>query len=310
MVNNIEAEELNNILNIEIFDNSEIKNNNKNIKDVINLNKDKKTDTINKQTLLTKEEKFKLKRIEARKAYRRNKALFYKQMCEEGLFKNKKEKKVFDQELQNKSLSSKCRIIIDLAFNSIMNYKEIQSLASQIGRCYGQNKHRINLFCYHIFGVSDKTVNDIFNKMEAFNWKMFFYNESLDEYLNRNNNVCSNNSDELYEFKDKMIYLSPDSSNILDEFNSNEFFLIMGGIVDKSVKKCLSLNRAISLNVKSCRLPLENLTGLHKNKNVNLNQPLNLDNIVSIIHDYIESNSWNKALELNLVKRIVDKINK
>lgn len=54
-----------------------------------------------------------------------------------------------------------------------------------------------------------------------------------------------------------MIYLSPDSENELETVDpSGNTIYIVGGLIDRTVKKWASFDRAISINVKSAKLPI------------------------------------------------------
>lgn len=353
---------------------------------------------------LTKEEKeeAKLKRKEIRKeklkermkrgkeSQKKNKAQFYKEISEAGIFSNKREMDLYNYKLQEKSLQSKLKIIIDMDYVDHMTNKEITSLCYQIARSYGYNRIKKDLFSFYLFGCKDQRIDLMLKKMEACNWKVWFFKQNLSDYFSKSNGDISNKEvigsevneekkdndldtdnniqlinrevitnsqisydnnseynnaekkkkelipvyqdynisikEELEELKEKnsIIYLSPDSEEVIqdDEITKEEFCLIIGGFVDKTVKKNMSLNRARELNIKPRRLALEVIKNknsncnanetnmiIKKEKKLNVNQPLNIDNIVHIIHDYLEENyNWEKAFLNNFTKRIEIKL--
>ena len=54
---------------------------------------------------------------------------------------------------------------------------------------------------------------------------------------------------------DELVYLSPDADEILDTIDTFKVYVI-GGLVDRSIAKNQSLNRATALGVQCVRLPL------------------------------------------------------
>lgn len=54
-----------------------------------------------------------------------------------------------------------------------------------------------------------------------------------------------------------MVYLSPDSENdLLEVDSSGKTIYIIGGLIDRSVKKWASFDRATQLKVRTARLPI------------------------------------------------------
>lgn len=259
---------------------------------------------------IDKSYKIQEKRKLERANYRKNKSKLYKQFKDEGLFKNKKEKGLHDHKLQELSMQSKRVVLIDLGYNSLMNYNELLSLACQVGRAYGQNKSRKNLLCYHLFGCTDEIMH-YFEKMGASHWKVHIHKENLSQFLEDSEFT----EKEIVKAKENILYFSPDSPNelgVLDE----EFIIVLGGLVDKTIKKNQSLNQAEQLGLKSVRLPFsiyptnmeQDDSNLFQSKKLNENQPLNIDNVINIIHDYLELKSWSLAFHNNISKRIKGKL--
>eukprot|EP00826_Nyctotherus_ovalis_P014742 TRINITY_DN14132_c0_g1_i1.p1 TRINITY_DN14132_c0_g1~~TRINITY_DN14132_c0_g1_i1.p1 ORF type:complete len:121 (-),score=19.65 TRINITY_DN14132_c0_g1_i1:68-430(-) len=93
------------------------------------------------------------------------------------------------------------------------------------------------------------------------------------------------------------LYLSPDAEDVLDDYDSSTSFII-GGIVDKSVASCVSLNKANLCKLKSVRLPLKE--HLEKVKKC----VLNIDTVVEILSAYLVNKDWKATLEQILPPRI------
>ena len=53
----------------------------------------------------------------------------------------------------------------------------------------------------------------------------------------------------------ELVYFSPDAEEALDAIDSSKVYVI-GGLVDRSIAKNQSLNRANSMGVRCVRLPL------------------------------------------------------
>ena len=98
----------------------------------------------------------------------------------------------------------------------------------------------------------------------------------------------------------EIIYLSPDSPNILEEVNSDSIYVI-GGFVDKPVSKYRSLDKATNLKIKTARLPLEEyLPDI-------MNPVLNINNVVEILSKFMESKNWDTAVNESIAKRMISK---
>ena len=93
-----------------------------------------------------------------------------------------------------------------------------------------------------------------------------------------------------------MIYLSPDSDNVLDNINQDEI-LIIGGYVDKPISKFKSLQKAEKYKIQTKRLPLKEY---YENT---VNNVLNINTVLEIISNYIAKKDWKISLEKAIPKR-------
>ena len=122
------------------------------------------------------------------------------------------------------------KICIDLQFEHLMNDKELTHLARQLGRVYGQNKNSskpCNLTLSNL-NPDSKTHQICCDKNDGF--ANYILKQSKDSIL------------ELFDPK-SIVYLTPDSDQILDELSKDKIYVI-GGLVDDSVKKNSSLSFA------------------------------------------------------------------
>lgn len=93
---------------------------------------------------------------------------------------------------------------------------------------------------------------------------------------------------ELFD-KDKIIYLTSESENVLDELEKGAFYII-GGLVDHNHHKCLTHEIALKNGIRTARLPLsEHL--IIKTRSV-----LTINQCFEIILNVSEGKSWKTAL--------------
>lgn len=97
----------------------------------------------------------------------------------------------------------------------------------------------------------------------------------------------------------KLVYLSPDATEVLTEFREDEVYII-GGIVDKTVKTGLTVDKAGELGVRVKRLYLE---PFRTEKKFRLS--LNINTVFNIIDNYRRQSEKNmeQAIASELPKR-------
>jgi tRNA (guanine9-N1)-methyltransferase len=235
---------------------------------------------------LAKKEKRKCTR-EKRKENR--KKILNSQTKEERIKNSKEKEKLLIQYEENlkRGLESEYKFIFDLDYNHLMKTRELKSLASQISYCYYINKKNPTPFRYIITNYTGEAKFEL-ESMGSKNWYAKFYEEKFGEI------------DEIVNSGKEIIYLSPDSSNVLTEINKDSIYVI-GGFVDKPVSKYRSLDRATGMNIKTARLPLEeHLDGL-------ANPVLNINTVIEIIAKYLEVKDWNSVIKELIPIRMMNK---
>lgn len=251
---------------------------------LIDLQKEKKAE-LYKQIRENKKQKTKEKRLKT-KQEKKNKI---KQMAKEDRKKYYEELDIQKKTQLNNlisSLASEYKIIFDLDYTNLMKSREIKSLTTQIAYSYGLNKYGAASFSFHLCGCVDEIRKELF-AMGAKHWYVKIYEESF--YM----------VDDIISSGKEMIYLSPDSNDILETVNKDTFYIV-GGFVDKPVSKYRSLEKALGLNIKTARLPLsehvENLS----------NPVLNVNTVIEILGNFIKTNDWKESIDQALPKRMMD----
>ncbi len=162
----------------------------------------------------------------------------------------------------------------------------MKSVVTQVSFCYGLNRRVKSPFNYHLCGYKDE-IKFEFERMGSKFWhvnfdeKFFYENE---EFFNK--------------YKERIIYLTPDSPYVLEDIDNDSVFII-GGFVDKPVSKNRSLFKANSLNIKTGKLPLgEHLEDIR-------NTVLNINTVMEIIANFMETKNWKDSIEKVLPKRMI-----
>ena len=147
-----------------------------------------------------------------------------------------------------KQTPSSLRVLIDCAFDDLMTEKEIKSMASQITRCYSENKNAVHP-CQILVSSFEKRLAERFHgvfmdQQKSWNRTTFYDNEYLVE-------------DKLIAdiVKDDLVYLTADSPDTIQELDESKVYII-GGIVDKNRHKFLCQRKAQQQGIRTARLPI------------------------------------------------------
>ncbi|CAI5719937.1 unnamed protein product [Peronospora farinosa] len=173
------------------------------------------------------------------------------------------------------------RIVIDLSFDSIMNDKELRSLANQLKLCYGAIKQMAEPFQLVFCNPSGQLEHSL-ERYGASNWYIQWRRgaESVAEHFQL----------------DKLVYLSPDSPNVLKKIDPEKIYVI-GGIVDKSRRKGATLNAATEAGITTARLPIQ------ENIPERPDHILNVNTVVDVLINFQELGDWPRVLETVLPQR-------
>jgi tRNA (guanine9-N1)-methyltransferase len=160
-----------------------------------------------------------------------------------------------------------------------MNTKNLKSLTSQLSYCYSLNKKIDIPFTFHFCSYKGE-LRDYLEYMGSKNWFIYTYEHSLPEI----------------DFGKKLIYLTPDSENVLKEVTKDTMYII-GGLVDKPVSRNQSLYRARLYSIETARLPLDDFI---KDGNQSV---LNVNTVIELLAGYIKYKEWDVTLSEVLPKR-------
>ncbi|CAK1581975.1 unnamed protein product [Parnassius mnemosyne] len=164
-------------------------------------------------------------------------------------------------------------IIIDLSFDHLMIEKDRFKVIKQILRCYSINRRSDTPLKFHITSFGDKSKSDISRHNGYENWDVEYHEKP---YLD----VFS---------KDKLVYLSSESDNIIETFEEDTYYII-GGLVDHNQHKGLCHKIAVEQGIRHCQLPLT------KYVNMKTRKVLTIDHVFEIVLRVCEGVPWQDAL--------------
>ncbi|XP_055948398.1 uncharacterized protein LOC129981548 [Argiope bruennichi] len=199
----------------------------------------------------------------------------------------KKQQKMLIKERLLSAQGTAPKICINLGFASSMETKELSRLSSQLRRLYGSNRHSSNPV--HLYFCSFSPTDELYKICES----------KCDGFSSYIVDMTPEAPEDLFD-SENIIYLSPDSENVLETLDSNKVYVI-GGIVDDTVKKDLSLNHAKNFNIKTARLPIvEYLVPYSANPGTTV---LTVNQVFDILLKYYETKDWIESLSSNVPLR-------
>jgi len=96
--------------------------------------------------------------------------------------------------------------------------------------------------------------------------------------------------------KEKLVYLSPESKNILTEIDHSKVYII-GGIVDDNRLKGISFQKATEQEIYTSKFPIKQYVQNYST------QSLNVNHAFAIMLDVAAHNDWSKAFADHIPKR-------
>ena len=152
------------------------------------------------------------------------------------------------------------RIVFDMDFEEVLTLKEKKSMSQQIMYCYGANKRADVPVAMHIAGLRGDT-EGMLKKIHGF----------PDRWLGVTASAVPYHLDPaLYADKSNIVYLTADSTNVLDDFVPGTSYVI-GGIVDRNRLKNATKDKADAQGVRTARLPIQEFCNLHGSKVLAIN---------------------------------------
>lgn len=144
---------------------------------------------------------------------------------------------------RNKIDSSKCNVTVavDLSFDELMQERDISKLVKQLLRVYTINRRSLTPINLYFTGILEgNRTHEILKKNDGYqNWDVIQRKES---YL------------EVFD-KQKLVYLTAESDNVLTTLNKDDVYVI-GGLVDHNHNKGHCFEIACKMGLRHARLPL------------------------------------------------------
>lgn len=162
-------------------------------------------------------------------------------------------------------------------------WKETSRLASQIRRLYGANRRAEKPFWLYLteFVAGSLIYEECFRMNDGFS--SYLMDTTEESYL------------DLFP-SDAIVYLTPDSENVLEDIDPNKVY-VLGGLVDESIHKKLTLRRAEEQSLRTARLPIrEYMVKAANSKNYH-SETLAINQVFDVLLTYRETRSWPAALK-------------
>lgn len=173
------------------------------------------------------------------------------------------------------------RLCVDLSMTDCMSDKEISRLAGQLRRLYGSNKKATRPF--HLFLTDLREDSRLYRECVRKN----------DGFLSYTIDITEESFLDLFT-SETIIYLTPDAEQALSSIDSDKVY-VLGGLVDESIQKKLSLSRASELSVLTARLPIdEYMTKKNNPKNFH-SKILAINQVFDILLTFCDTGSWTEA---------------
>ncbi|KAJ1920465.1 tRNA (guanine(9)-N(1))-methyltransferase [Mycoemilia scoparia] len=211
------------------------------------------------------------KRKERAKAYKQRR----KERIKRGEVVPRPRKQIVDQ--QHSGVS----IIFDMSFDHLMQDNEIVSISKQIEHAYAANKtatRHTDLCITHLDGRLktrlDTRITD--HKMWLPEYIKFYEEDYLDLFP-----------------KDKLVYLTADSPNILSTLDMDNIYIV-GGLVDKNRYPKLTLDKANKQGISHGQLPIGEYIQLGSRSVLTVNQ------VYQILLSFLDCHDWKQAF-LNVI---------
>ncbi|KAL6266941.1 hypothetical protein P5V15_000026 [Pogonomyrmex californicus] len=163
-------------------------------------------------------------------------------------------------------------VTIDLSFDELMIDKDIAKLTKQILRCYTLNRRAAAPMQFSLTSFTGKSRASMEKHNGYEHWDVCFHTNSyIDVYP-----------------KDKIIYLTSESKNVIDRLEHDCTYVI-GGLVDHNAHKGMCHKLAIEAGVRHGRLPLDKFLQMKARK------VLTIDHVFEILLRISEGNTWQEA---------------
>ncbi|XP_065596713.1 tRNA methyltransferase 10 homolog B [Cyrtonyx montezumae] len=175
------------------------------------------------------------------------------------------------------------RLCVDLGVADRMTAKETSRLAAQIRRLYGANRQSERPFwlCLTEFVAGSPIHRECIRMNDGFSG--YLMDTTPESYL------------DLFPL-DAIVYLTPDSENVLEDIDPKKVY-VLGGLVDESIHKNLTLRRAQEQSLQTARLPIREYMVKSKNTKNYHSETLAINQVFDVLSTYYKTQSWPDALK-------------
>lgn len=184
---------------------------------------------------------------------------------------------------RSKMENSSCKIcvVFDLSFDDLMISKDMGKVIKQLLRVYTENRRAKASMQLHLTNFEGRVKEEMERHNGYENWDMNFHRES---YL------------DIFP-KDRLIYLTSESDNVIESLEDNKVYII-GGLVDHNSHKGVCFEKAKAEGIAHGQLPIADFFNIKTRKVFTINQ------VFEILLRVSEGKTFKEAFELILPKRI------
>jgi len=184
-------------------------------------------------------------------------------------------------------------VCIDLQFEELMSDKELSHLAGQLSRVYGANRTSSSPALISITSLKEgsRTMETCKKKSDGF--ANYIWHSTQEPVTSAFGDMTSS----------KVVYLTPDSPNVLQSLEPHTVY-VMGGLVDDSIKKNSSQAFASAHDITTAKLPIDEYAiKSDSSSNSSFKKVLAINQVFDILMKFHQCNDWKEALKEGLPKR-------
>ncbi|XP_072322009.1 tRNA methyltransferase 10 homolog C [Eucyclogobius newberryi] len=171
-------------------------------------------------------------------------------------------------------------LIFDLSYEGIMSKREVENTVSQLMEVEAWNRRATDPYHLHFCNLQP----DSYYKQQLLKR---YGEETWDRLL-----MTSTDKQHIEVFpRERLVYLTADSPNVLRTYDHDKVYIV-GGLVDRSIQRGVSLANAKRLKLATARLPLDEF--LHWETGA---KNLTLDQLIRILLTIKETGKWEEALQ-------------
>ncbi|XP_030761880.1 tRNA methyltransferase 10 homolog A-like [Sitophilus oryzae] len=184
--------------------------------------------------------------------------------------------------LKNTMDKSPCKIsiCIDLSWSDLMTDKDMNKAIKQVIRIYAENRRAKAPMQLHLTTFVGKNKEVIRKHGGSEKWDVNFHESHYMDIFP----------------KDRLIYLTSDSTNVIQKLEDDKVYII-GGLVDHNAHKGICYKKAVEEGISHGQLPIGEYFKLKQRKVLTINQ------VFEILLRVSEGKSFKEAIEINLPKR-------